>query len=294
MDYRFLDQGDERLLELSELPTQGGLAVALRTTGYDLEGDEVVELALCDLDGNVLFCQKVRPQNVEAWAPGEQSGGLGPADVQDAPELYQFEERISELFGDAAMVVALHGDFAKAMIEAGWVSLPDYPSFDLTEQFCAAHSTADSPLQPATAASLQGIAGYYGEGAPAGGTADEAALLARCYRHFVEEQSRQRADKGSAYWEAYEQRLAEEARHDAAALERERVQALKNMRVSALLWLCAAAVFYNLAVQIAVRGGEVSLSVMVAAVAVFFTYKWIRSLYLMYKLHKGVTGDVHF
>ena len=137
MDYRFLDQGDEKLLELSELPTRDGLAVALRTTGYDPEADEVVELALCNLDGNVLFCQKVRPQNVESWAAGEQSGGLGPADVRDAPELYQFEEQISELFDNAPVVVALHGDFAKAMVEAGWVSLPDYPSFDLTERFCA-------------------------------------------------------------------------------------------------------------------------------------------------------------
>lgn len=286
MEYRFRDQGDQKLLELSELPTEGGLAVAVRTTGYDPEKDEIVELALCDLQGNPLFSQKVKPQNAEGWTAGEWSGGLGPDDVEDAPELYQFEEQISELFQQASMVVALHGDFAKTMVEASWVSLPKYPSFDLTEQFCAAHSTPDSPLQPATAASLEGIAAYYGDGAPDGSAAAEGALLARSYIHFVNEQSRERADKGAAYWEAYEQRLADEARNDAKALERERVQSLKNMRVSALLWLCAAAVFYNLAVQVAVRGGEASLAVMVVAVAVFFTYKWIRSLYQMYQLHK--------
>lgn len=286
MEYRFLDQGDQKLLELSELPVEGGLAVALRTTGYDMENDEIVELALCDLSGNVLFSQRVKPQNVETWTPGEWSGGLGPDDVQDAPELYQFEEEISELFQGASMVVALHGDFAKAMVEASWISLPKYPSFDLAEQFCAAHSTSDSPLQPATVASLQGIAAYYGDGASDGTAAEEGALLARSYIHFVNEQSRERADKGTAYWEAYERRLAEEARNDKAVLERERVQSLKNMRVSALLWLCAAAVFYNLTVQMVVRGGEASLAVMVGAVAVFFTYKWLRSLYQMYQLHK--------
>lgn len=286
MEYRFLDQGDQKLLELSELPVEGGLAVALRTTGYDMENDEIVELVLCDLSGNVLFSQRVKPQNVEAWTPGEWSGGLGPDDVQDAPELYQFEEEISELFQGASMVVALHGDFAKAMVEASWISLPKYPSFDLAEQFCAAHSTSDSPLQPATVASLQGIAAYYGDGASDGTAAEEGALLARSYIHFVNEQSRERADKGTAYWEAYERRLAEEARNDKAVLERERVQSLKNMRVSALLWLCAAAVFYNLTVQMVVRGGEASLAVMVGAVAVFFTYKWLRSLYQMYQLHK--------
>lgn len=297
MEYQFLDQDDARLLELCELPTEGGVAVALRTTGYDGEDDEVVEIAICDLQGKALFHQRVRPQNVEQWAPGDASGGLAPADVADAPELYQFEEEISRIVEEAPFVVALHGDFTRDMIEGSWVTLPPHESLDLSEQFQATHGTAEHPTEPAVACSLPGIAAYYGMELPAGADgraadlAAEAAAVARCYAAYVEELRQQRDAKGAAHWEAYERRLEEAARNDAREQQKERIQAVKNLRINALLWLCAAAIFYNLGVQMGVRGMDGSLVAIVIAAAVFFTYKWGNALYRMYKLNKQRHGD---
>lgn len=287
MEYRFLDPGPQQLIARSEMPEDGVVAVAVRTTGFDLERDEVVELALCDGRGALLFHQQVKPQNIEEWQPGRASGGLEPTDVADAPELYQFEDEISQIFASATTVVALHGAFAKEAIEGSWVTLPPSEIFDVTEHFCASHDTVSHGGEPAAAATLEGISAYYGLGPAPSTVVDEAARLAAIYKAYVLEHSRQRAEKTDEYWNAYFDLLRDQERKDGAALERERVQALKNARVNALLWLCAAAVFGNLAVQMAVRGGDASLVVMVVAVAVFFVYRWIRSLALMRRLHRA-------
>ena len=65
MEYSFYDQGDERLLELADLPRENGIALAMRTTGYAPKEDEILELAVVDLRGNELFSKRVKPQNVE-------------------------------------------------------------------------------------------------------------------------------------------------------------------------------------------------------------------------------------
>lgn len=285
MEYRFLDPGDEQLLASCELPRTGGIAITLRTTGYDLEKDEIVQLAICDLEGNGLFCETVKPQNVDNWIPSEASGGLGPADVEDCPELYQFEEQISDLFQDATVSVALHSTFAKAMIEGSWVTLPETHPFDLTERFCATHSTCSLPNQPAATASLETIEAYYSLPQGHGTLLEEAASIASAYGLMIDEACAQRDAKGEAYWEAYRKRLEEASASDRRKQEVERLNAMKTTRINAILWLCAAAIFSNLAVQMSLRGSEMSLVVMIGAVAVFMAIKWIQALYRLYKLH---------
>ena len=283
MEYRFLDRGDETLIEASELPVEG-IAVAVRTTGYG-DGDEVVELAIADLDGNELFSRRVKPQNVGAWEPGDASGGIAPADVEDCPELYQFEEEVSALFENAEVVVGMHAGFARETIEASWVTLPAGRDVDLDEEFRASHCAADYPGEPATAAALDGIAAYYGtEVEP--GTLGEAKAVAACYRALVDEHRRERDAKGEAHWEAYRRRLEEAELADEELQAARRRQAIRANRVNAIMWLCAAAIFSNLAVQLGIRGFDAGFVTLAAAAAVFFAVRWIMCLAAMHKLRK--------
>lgn len=269
MEYRYLEQGDEALIAGSELPCEEGIALAVRTTGYEHERDEVVELAVCDLDGQALFSQKVKPQNVEVWQPGPASGGLAPADLSDAPELFQFEDEVSGLFEGARVVVACHLAFAEGAIEASWVSLPAFEHADLVELFCASHCAADYPGQQAATAALDGMAAYYGLPAPDGTAAGEAACAAACYRALVDEHKRVREGKGAAHWARYEEGKASER------AEEERARAVRSKRehrmnqMNGLLWLAGALIFISLAIQLYQRGGDVGVMVIAGAIAVF-------------------------
>ena len=268
MEYGFLAASDEALLEGSKLPREGVLAVAVRSTGYDVAADEVVELAIVDLQGHELFCRRVHPQNVEEWPAGDASGDISPADVADAPELYQFEEEISQLVENASIVVAAHVPFAEAMIEQSWVTLPSHESFDLVERFLASHSSQDRPGQPAVAASLPGIAEYYGLACEDASLVDVARTVARCYEALVDEHVRQREAKGADYWRRYDERKAEEAKAALAgnvvAQKRERYL----NRMNGLLWLSGAIIFTSLAIQTYQGGGDTGLLAIFAAIAV--------------------------
>lgn len=286
IEYRFLERGAEELIAASELPVEDGIAVAVRTTGYEAGKDEVVQLSIVDFGGDVLFERLLKPQNVDDWSDGVASGGITPADVAECPELYQFEDEVAELFEGASIVVGEHVRFIHEAIETSWVTLHDARELDLVERFCASHCTADYPDQPAAVASLQGIAAYYGLPCDESSTTGIARTVAACYLKLVEEAATERLAKTPAYWEEYERGIDEARRSDARSQEEQRVASLKTARINALLWLCAAAVFGNLAVQLHIRGVDFGFVAIVVAAAIYFVVRWIMSLRAVSRLRK--------
>ncbi len=268
MRYRFFDPGDEQLIEVSEMPAQDGIAVSLRSTGFDFDKDEVLALSIVDLDGNELFSKVVKPQNVAEWDASEASGGIVAADVEGAEELYQFEEEISELFEKASIVVAAHLPYLEAMIAQSWVTLPDFTGFHLVERFRVSHCTADYEKEAATVASLAGVEEYYGVPA-ASDVAGEARAIAACYRALVKEHADERAAKGEDYWTRREQRLAEEAAQNPAMSAAERAREKNLNRMNGLLWVAAAIIFVSLAIQLYQNGFNIGFSVVCCIFAGF-------------------------
>lgn len=279
MQYRFLDPGDEQLLEWSELPTEGGkgIALAVRTTGYETDSDEVLELAIVDLAGEELFSRRVKPQNIEEWPAAGAAGGIAPADVEEAPELYQFEQEVSDLFENADLVVGQYLSFAEDAIESSWVTLPAFTGLDLVECFCACHCSADYPGTPATAAALDGIAAYYGLAVDPSTTLGTAQAVAACYRALVAEVAQARDGKGEDHWRRREERLAEEAAQNQTV---DRAAALREKRMNqmnGLLWVAASLIFISLIIQLYQRGGDVGFMVICGAFAVFAAIRAIAN-----------------
>lgn len=286
LEYRFLDRDDETLIATSELPVEEGIAVDVRTTGYEIGVDEVVQLSIVDFEGNELFSQTVKPQNIEEWSDENASGGIMPSDVAEAPELYQFEDEIIALFEKASIVVGLHMEFIHEIIESSWVSLPACEECDLSKEFCASHCAVDYPGQPAAVAALPGIAGYYDVECDESGVSGSARTVASCYIALVKEHAEERLGKGAAYWESYERRLEEERKNDQKLQAANRLEELKALRTNAILWLCGAAILSNLAVQLFIRnmnGGFVAIAV---AAAIYAAVRWIICLVSIAKLRK--------
>lgn len=269
MQYRFLDPGDERLIATSELPTEGGIAVALRTTGYDADEDEILELAIVDFAGNELFSQVVKPQNVEDWEHGDATGGIAPADVEGLPELYQSEQEISDLFENASIVVGQHMPFIENMFEQSWVTLPDFTGFDLLEEFRTSHCTADYRTEPAAIAALSGIAQYYGYDADESTALSTAQAVATGYLAIVAEHAQEREAKGEAYWARRDEQLAEEKARDEGANRVAQLREKRFNQMNALLWVAGGLIFVSLIIQLVQREGDISLMVASGAAAIF-------------------------
>ena len=97
MEYSFLETSDEALIEGAKLPLEKGAAIGMFTTGYDVVNDETVAISIVDMNGSVLFSEKVKPHNREDWSACEASGGIGPEDVEEAQPLYELEDEISPI-----------------------------------------------------------------------------------------------------------------------------------------------------------------------------------------------------
>lgn len=269
MRYRFLDPTDERFLELADMPVEGGIALAVHTTGYDSEKDEVLELSIVDLAGGELFSRRVKPQNTEEWPASDATGGITPADVEEAPELYQFEEEVSDLFENASVVVGHYLSFQEEAIESSWVTLPAYKRVDIIELFCECHCSVDYPGRPATAAALDGIAEYYGLDVDFSTTLSTARAVAACYRALVQEVIDERDGKGEAHWRRHEERLAQEASQNQAANKAVQMREKRLNQMNGLLWVTAAIIFTSLIIQLYQNGGDASFMVISGAFAVF-------------------------
>ena len=285
--YRYLERGPEALIEASELPVEAAIAISVRSTGYECDKDEALSLVLTDIEGKVLFFKQVKPQNVENWKASPASGLRGPVDVAQEPDLYQFEDEIVGIIKQASIVVGLHIEFAINMIEAGWITLPSFRPFDLTEGFCLSHSETSYPLEPSPVTTLRDISDYYGLDFPVCDELDEiseAQLCAACYRELVQEHVREREKKSDSYWKTYQ---AKQADIDAAiALDehKERMRKIKSARINAILWLCATTVFANLSVQLYVHGFDLGFTAIAAAAAIFFLVKCLMCLRALSKL----------
>ena len=286
IEYRFLDRDDDVLVDTSELPVEEGIAVAIHSTGYEVGVDEVVQISIVDFQGKELFSQVVKPQNIEDWNDATASGGIMPADVENAPELYQFEEEISELFENASIVVGQHVSFIHDIIEGSWVTLPKCKEYDLTGEFCASHFDVEYPGQPAAVVALPGIADYYGIACDETDTTSIARTVAACYIALVKEHAQVRLDKGEDHWEAYRQRKEEERKNDTRAQQAERMKEIKTLRTNAILWLCAFTIFGYLAVQLYIRGADTGFVVIAAAAFVYVTARWIMCLYALFKMRR--------
>lgn len=285
-EYRFLDRDDESLIRTSELPVEDGIAVAVLTAGYAAGEDEVVELSIADLGGNVLFTKRVKPQNAHGEFDPAASGGITAADVADAAELFQFEDEIDELFENASIVVGQHVEFACEAIESSWVTLPAFDGFDLLAEFCASHCASDYPARPAAVVTLRGIADYYGAPCDEADTAGIAATVAACYVKLVDEHAAERVAKGPEYWAEYDRKAQEAARADQGKRAAERERAKKTLLMNALLWLCGAAVFGNAAVQTRLNGFDFGFTVVTIAAAVFCVVRWGMCLYGIRRLRR--------
>ena len=84
----------------------------------------------------------------------------------------------------------------------------------------------------------------------------------------------------------HERGIDEARRSDARSQEEQRVASLKTARINALLWLCAAAVFGNLAVQLYIRGVDFGFVAVTVAAAAYFIVRWIMSLRAVSRLRK--------
>ena len=135
-----------------------------------------------------------------------------------------------------------------------------------------------APTEPATAASIEDVARYYGIEPVSSTLVDSARTAVACYRALVQEHGAERQAKGEDYWERYRQARADEEARTRAGNEAMRKREQLLNRMNGMLWICGGLIFISLIIQLYQRGGDMSLMVVFGIVAVFAFVRGVMNL----------------
>lgn len=126
---------------MRDLDFDKAIVVDTETTG--LPGNyvqEVLSLAITDLDGNVLFNELIKPTQRKRWTEAQKIHGIKPSDVKDKQTLAEHADVLSPIFKNASVIVGYNVKFDIDMLRSSGFSVPNKPRFDVMRAYANAHN----------------------------------------------------------------------------------------------------------------------------------------------------------
>lgn len=100
-------------LELSEL--ENSVFLDTESTGFSGQKDDLLELAIVDFNGTILFNSLIRPTKKSSWYYAQRVNGISPRMVQNAPTWKEIENKVYQLLYGKT-VIAWNAKFDKRFI----------------------------------------------------------------------------------------------------------------------------------------------------------------------------------
>ncbi|MBR3159982.1 MAG: 3'-5' exonuclease [Atopobiaceae bacterium] len=94
------------------------------TTGLDKNKDEILQLTVISLEGEVLYDKLIKPKFAKRWGKAQILHGISPYDVQDAPTMEQEKEAIEAILAEADVIVGWNVRFDLDMLYANGIDVP--------------------------------------------------------------------------------------------------------------------------------------------------------------------------
>lgn len=84
----------------------------VETTGlYPYKGDEILELAICDLNKNILFHERFKPKIKKEWKYAEKIHNISPENVRDKFGIEFFKDEIWDILSVADEIIGYNVEF---------------------------------------------------------------------------------------------------------------------------------------------------------------------------------------
>lgn len=157
---------------------------SLRTTGTDPAENELLEIALMDLDSNgVLFHQVIQPYFTTNWERAEASRHITPESVKNAPYIFEVLPELNKLFSQAGELIGCHTAYACAFLQRYGIQInSSVKLLDITELLPPTHGLPPWSIgrEPENLALYAGHLGYHEQSFPCDALWDCRAMIF-CY-----------------------------------------------------------------------------------------------------------------
>ena len=154
-----------RLEKLRAIIPSDVLIFDTETTGLNVGGsrrDEILSLAVMNLDGDVLFYDLLKPSERKKWPKAESINGISPSMVKDKQTIIERRSEIEPIFKSAKLYVAYNADFDLGFLRASGLDIPDRQTFDVMKEFAKMHGAWDGAHDEWSWCKLEDCAAFYG------------------------------------------------------------------------------------------------------------------------------------
>ena len=87
-----------------------GIVIDTETTGLNPKKDELLQVSIIDIDGNVLFNSYFKPK-ATSWTSAERVNGISPEMVENAPKISEKIKEINEIVYNSETIIGYNTDF---------------------------------------------------------------------------------------------------------------------------------------------------------------------------------------
>lgn len=112
-----------------------GIAFDVETTGFSKHNDEILQLSILDLDGNVLFNSYVKPYWKTEWTSAMEVNGITPEMVENAPYPHEILPQIKGIVNSANVLVGYNNPFDMGFLEQWGINFEGKQVYDVMREF---------------------------------------------------------------------------------------------------------------------------------------------------------------
>lgn len=160
------------------------IVVDTETTGFHPGWDELLQVAIINGEGDILFNEYIKPSRRKKWPEAQRVHGISPVMVKDCRTFQVYRKRIQEIFNSANIVIGYNSDFDLGFLRSQGIELRDCKYVDVMLDFAPIYGEWSEYLMEYKWQKLVTCAAYYGyqwEGKAHDALSDCKATL-YCYR----------------------------------------------------------------------------------------------------------------
>ena len=190
----------QRILELRQLigtlttansdatKVSKAIVIDTETTGLNAARDEILQLSIIDLDGNVLFDSYFKPQRAREWRDAERIHGISPEMVDNAPSIEAKLPVINEIVYCADTIIGYNTYFdIDFFLWSGGIIADDAEIVDVMRDFAPIYGEWSCFWNRYKWQKLSTCAEYYGYKFKAHDSLEDAKATLYCYQQMQQE-----------------------------------------------------------------------------------------------------------
>lgn len=133
------------------------------TTGLRARENDILQLAIIDDQGNVLFNEYMKPTKKTAWPDAEAINGISPNIVKDKQPLLFYKDQIQEIINKADSIIGYNLQFDLSFLMLAGIRIPrDVVQIDVMHEFAPIYGEWNEYYETYKWQKLTTAAAYYG------------------------------------------------------------------------------------------------------------------------------------